>query len=180
MEPLPTTARSLPKGWLPMAVCGCFGTLAIGFGVIEMGFGRLTTLNCRRDDRAQITCQKTERSLTVVEPMETIVGLKSATIEEVGRKYRRAYRVVLRTESGDYPLTEQYQSDRLKKEEAADQINRYVADPTQTTLTLLQDDRGQSNLFGLIFVASGSLFMLMAILIRLAVNKPFNLQISQR
>lgn len=171
---IPETRRrpdtNLPKGWLPMMICGSLGAMTIGFGILEMGFGRITTLKCQRS-KMSINCEKTTESVRTVPTKVVVKSLTEAKVEQTGRKFRNAYRVVLETPSGKIPLTDQFRSDKNEKEDTAEAINDFIADRREVDLTIVEDDRPQSNLFGLIFIGAGSLFVLMAFVVRLAIRK---------
>ena len=169
------------KGWLPTLIFGAVGTVSVGVGIMEMGAGQMTELKCRRSAQPStmfsISCTRTiTTGLTRETPIE-ITPITKAEIQQVGRKFRNAYRVVLVTGNGTIPLTEDFKSDKREKEQHITDINRFIrtATPSQSEFELIEDDRAQSNLFGLMFITMGSLWILMGWVVQFSVHRKFTI-----
>jgi hypothetical protein len=164
------------KGWLPTMIFGTVGTMSIGIGIMEMGAGQLTELQCRRSSSPQtIVCTRTITTGLKREKPLIINNITEATIQQVGRKFRNAYRVILVTETTTIPFTEDFKSDKREKEEHIDQINQFIQSPNVPKLDLLEDDRAQSNLFGLMFISTGLLWILLAWVVQFSVHRKVDL-----
>jgi hypothetical protein len=158
------------KGWLPTLIFGCLGVVSIGIGIMEMGAGQMTELVCSRSLK-RVTCDRTITTGLIREKTVELQQVEGARLQQVGRKFRNAYRVVLITASGEVPLTEDFKSDERKTQEVADQINEFMNPSSEPKLAVQVDDRAQSNLFGLMFISTGGLWVLMAVVLRVAVNR---------
>jgi hypothetical protein len=158
------------KGWLPTLIFGCLGVVSIGIGIMEMGAGQMTELVCSRSLK-QVTCDRTITTGLIREKTVELQQVEAARLQQVGRKFRNAYRVVLITASGEVALTEDFKSDERKAQEIADQINAFVTESSEPQIMLQVDDRAQSNLFGLMFISTGGLWVLMAVVLQIAVNR---------
>jgi hypothetical protein len=164
------------KGWLPTMIFGTVGTMSIGIGIMEMGAGQLTELSCRRSSApGSIVCTRTITTGLKRETPLVIDRITGAEMQQVGRKFRNAYRVLLITPDKTIPMTEDFKSDQRDKEDHIEQINRYVRDPKLPDIDLLEDDRAQSNLFGLMFIAAGFLGILMAWVVQFSVHRKVDL-----
>jgi hypothetical protein len=158
------------KGWLPTLIFGCLGVVSIGIGIMEMGAGQMTELVCSRSLK-QVTCDRTITTGLIREKTVELQQVEAARLQQVGRKFRNAYRVVLITASGEVALTEDFKSDERKTQEIADQINEFTTQSSEPRIILQVDDRAQSNLFGLMFISTGGLWVLMAVVLQIAVNR---------
>jgi hypothetical protein len=158
------------KGWLPTLIFGCLGVVSIGIGIMEMGAGQMTELVCSRSLK-QVTCDRTITTGLIREKTLELPQVEAARLQQVGRKFRNAYRVVLITASGEVALTEDFKSDERKAQDVADQINEFVTQSSEPQIALQVDDRAQSNLFGLMFISTGGLWVLMAVVLQIAVNR---------
>jgi hypothetical protein len=169
--------RHRVKGWLPTMIFGSMGVVSIGIGCMEMGAGQMTELVCRRSGNQMnqtnqlIHCTRTVTTGLIRETPIEVKDVEEAFVQHVGRKFRNAYRVVLVTKSGNVPVTEDFKSDEREKEIHVRDINHFIATSSEASLSLQEDDRAQSNLFGLMFIATGSLWVLMAIVLQIAVNR---------
>ena len=156
-------------------IFGTVGTMSVGIGIMEMGAGQLTELNCRRSaqrsDVPSITCTRTITTGIKREAPLEINNISGAEIQQVGRKFRNAYRVILTTPQGTIPVTEDFKSDEREKDEHAEQINTFIRSNSDQTLEILEDDRAQSNLFGLMFISTGLLWVLMAWVVQFSVHR---------
>ena len=173
------------KGWLPTLIFGTIGTVSVGVGIMEMGAGQLTELQCRRSasplaspsPSQSISCTRTiTTGLTRETPIE-ITNITTAKIQQVGRKFRNAYRVILVTGEQTIPLTEDFKSDKREKEQHITQINRFIRtqNPSSSEFALTEDDRAQSNLFGLMFITMGLLWILMAWVVQFSIHRKFTI-----
>lgn len=159
------------KGWLPTLIFGSVGVVSIGVGIMEMGAGQMTELVCVRSGTKQLACSRTVTTGLIREPTEEIKNIEKSQIQEVGRKFRNAYRVILVTTDGEVPLTEHFKSDERESLDHIEQLNEFIQNDSEPKLEIQVDDRAQSNLFGLMFISTGMLWVLMAIVVQIAVNR---------
>ena len=159
------------KGWLPTLVFGSLGVVSIGVGMMEMGAGQMTELICMRSDIKRLTCSRTVTTGLIREEAIEINNIKKSQIQQVGRKFRNAYRVMLVTEDGEVPLTEDFKSDKRESLDHIKQLNDFIRNSSEPKLELQVDDRAQSNLFGLMFISTGMLWVLMSIVVQIAVHR---------
>ena len=163
--------RKQLKGWLPTLIFGSVGVVSIGVGIMEMGAGQMTELFCMRSATKQLACSRTVTTGLRREPTTEIKSIEKSEIQQVGRKFRNAYRVLLVTPDQDVPLTEDFKSDKRESLEHIKQLNEFIQNDSQPKLEIQVDDRAQSNLFGLIFILTGMLWVLMAIVVQIAVHR---------
>ncbi len=159
------------KGWLPTLIFGSLGVLSIGVGMMEMGAGQMTELVCVRAGTKRLACSRTVTTGLTREATIQIKNIEKSEIQQVGRKFRNAYRVILVTTDGNVALTEDFKSDKRKSQEYIEQLNAFIQNDSEPKLELQVDDRAQSNLFGLMFILTGILWILMAIVVQIAVNR---------
>lgn len=163
--------RKQLKGWLPTLIFGSVGVVSIGVGIMEMGAGQMTELFCMRSATKQLACSRTVTTGLRREPTTEIKSIEKSEIQQVGRKFRNAYRVLLVTPDQDVPLTEDFKSDKRESLEHIKQLNEFIQNDSQPKLEIQVDDRSQSNLFGLMFISTGMLWVLMAIVVQIAVHR---------
>jgi hypothetical protein len=163
--------RNQLKGWLPTLIFGSFGVVSIGVGIMEMGAGQMTEVVCVRSGIKQLACSRTVTTGLHREATTDIKNIEKSQIQQVGRKFRNAYRVVLVTPDQDVPLTEDFKSDKRESLEHIKQLNDFIENDSEPKLEIQVDDRAQSNLFGLMFISTGMLWVLMAIVVQIAVNR---------
>ncbi|MCX5964639.1 MAG: hypothetical protein NT070_16335 [Cyanobacteria bacterium] len=163
--------RKQVKGWLPTLVFGSLGVLSIGVGMMEMGAGQMTELACVRSSTKRLACSRTVTTGLTREATIEIKNIEKSEMQQVGRKFRNAYRVMLVTTDGEVPLTEDFKSDKRESLEHIEQLNEFIQNDSEPKLQLQVDDRAQSNLFGLMFILTGILWVLMAIVVQIAVNR---------
>jgi hypothetical protein len=159
------------KGWLPTLIFGSLGVVSIGVGIMEMGAGQMTELVCMRSGIKRLACSRTVTMGLIREATIEIKNIEKSEIQQVGRKFRNAYRVILVTTDGEVPLTEHFKSDNRESLEHIEQLNEFIQNDSEPKLELQVDDRAQSNLFGLMFISTGMLWVLMAIVVQIAVNR---------
>lgn len=110
-----------------------------------------TTLICQRVESKQGNCQLTESSLwgsTQAISLDNLLGGKVTTDR------KSSTRVVLLTKSGVIPFTDYY-TRWGDKNDLANKINDFVANPDRKSLNVSQDDRWFGWIFGGIFVVGG-------------------------
>ncbi|MCY7406552.1 MAG: hypothetical protein LH631_04010 [Alkalinema sp. CAN_BIN05] len=163
--------RNQVKGWLPTLIFGSLGVVSIGVGIMEMGAGQMTELVCIRSGIKRLACSRTVTTGLIREATIEIKNIEKSQIQQVGRKFRNAYRVILVTTDGEVPLTEHFKSDNRESLEHIEQLNEFIQNDSEPKLELQVDDRAQSNLFGLMFISTGMLWVLMAIVVQIAVNR---------
>ncbi len=99
--------------------------------------GRVSHLNCVRTDTAAPQCSLRISWLNLFTIQEDgLQELQGAYAQQNCDGDGCTYRVVLTTSAGDKPLTSAYSSGSKSKEQTAQQINQFIADPTQPTLTV--------------------------------------------
>jgi hypothetical protein len=163
--------RKQVKGWLPTLIFGSLGIVSIGVGMMEMGAGQMTELVCVRSGIKRLACSRTVTTGLTREATIEIKNIEKSEMQQVGRKFRNAYRVILVTTDGDVGLTEGFKSDKRESQEYIEQLNEFIQNDSEPKLELQVDDRAQSNLFGLMFISTGMLWVLMAIVVQLAVSR---------
>ena len=139
---------------VPMLI-GSFFVVA-GLGAI-MIFGELATLTCQRVQPTQGSCQFVRsRLLGSNETTISLNQLQSAKVDvTVSGKGGGTYSVVLLTDGGEVPFTTASSSGAEEKQENADRINAFIANPGKTSLRVQQDDRWFVYIFGGIFILLG-------------------------
>ena len=163
--------RNQVKGWLPTLIFGSLGVVSIGVGLMEMGAGQMTELVCVRSGIKRLACSRTVTTGLIREATIEIKNIEKSQIQQVGRKFRNAYRVMLVTSDGGVALTEDFKSDKRESLEYIKQLNDFIQNNSEPKLELQVNDRAQSNLFGLMFISTGMLWVLMAIVVQIAVNR---------
>ncbi len=163
--------RNQLKGWLPTLIFGSVGVVSVGVGIMEMGSGQMTELACIRSGTKQAACSRTVTTGLNREATTEIRNIETSQIQQVGRKFRNVYRVVLVTPEQDVPLTEDFKSDKRESLEHIKRLNDFIQNDSEPNLEIQVDDRAQSNLFGLMFILTGLLWVLMAIVVQIAVSR---------
>jgi hypothetical protein len=140
--------------WVGLGVIALFGSV----GLLFIFLAQLKTLDCQRQTFDQGHCQVK----TLQGPIEwernpqtfTLPQFRGAELEsQYSRSHaERIYRVVLRTEPEMIPLTSHFDSGVAEKNALANQINGFLSDPNQKTLSIQQGDRTLSYFMGGIFV----------------------------
>lgn len=136
------------------------GTIALfgSLGLLFIFLAQLKTLDCQRQTFDQGQCQVK----TLQGPLEWERNVHTFTLRqfrgaELESQYSRSnagriYRVVLRTEQEAIPLTSHFDSSVAEKNALANQINGFLSDPNQKTLSIQQGDRRSSYFMGGMFV----------------------------
>lgn len=163
--------RKQVKGWLPTLIFGSLGVVSVGVGIMEMGAGQMTELVCVRSGIKRLDCSRTVTTGSIREATIEIKNIKKSQIQQVGRKFRNAYRVILVTTDSEVALTEHFKSDKRESQDYIEQLNEFIQNDSEPQLQLQVDDRAQSNLFGLMFISTGLLWVLMAIVVQIAVSR---------
>jgi hypothetical protein len=124
-------------------------------------FSELATLTCQRVQPTQGSCRFVRsRLLGSGETTIPLNQLQSAKVDVTrGTKGGSTYRVVLLTDGDKIPFTLAFSSDAEEKQENADRINAFIANPGKISLRVQQDDRWFAYPFG-IFILVGGLVML--------------------
>ena len=137
-----------------LGAIGLFGSL----GLLFIFLAQIKTLDCQRQTFDQGQCQvKTLQGPLEWERNPHTFTLRQFRGAELESQYSRAnagrvYRVVLRTEPETIPLTNSFDSSVAEKNALANQINGFLSDPNQKTLSIQQGDRGFSYLMGGSFI----------------------------
>jgi hypothetical protein len=132
-----------------------------GLGAIII-FGELSTLTCQRVQPTQGSCQFVRsRLLGSDEKTIPLNQLQSAKVDEsASSKGGSTYSVVLLTDGGEVPFTIASSSGSEEKQENADRINAFIANPGKTSLRVQQDDRWFAYFFGGTFIFLGGMVVL--------------------
>ncbi|WP_298006209.1 MULTISPECIES: hypothetical protein [Anaerolinea] len=130
-----------------------FVFVVAGLGMAYL-LGQVHTLNCQRTQGRQ-HCQIAVSWMGIV-PLrqETLNPLQGARVDESCDEDGCTYRVVLRTGSGDVPLGVGYSSGLKSKEDMAETIQAFVANPSQPDLKV-QTGGGLWIAFPLVFFMVG-------------------------
>ncbi len=141
-------------------------------------FGSTVNLNCERDSTGAVNCTRDQNWLGLLEgSTKPVPGLQRAVIQENYDDDGSTYRVALRSEQGDIPLSAAYTSGYEDKADLASQINTFLSDPAQTTLEVSTGIPIAGVLFSVSLLFVGPVMALVIILRR---GKPFGRQeISQ-
>ncbi|MCS6812096.1 MAG: hypothetical protein NZ772_00750 [Cyanobacteria bacterium] len=120
--------------------------------------GEVAILTCTRLEPSQVACKLTNGRLLGKQVTQIPAGKLQRADVSVAKDDDDGdtYRVVLVTETGTIPLTWAYSSGQRGKRQKAEQINAFLANPEQTTLTVRQDDRWFAYLVGGIFTLIGA------------------------
>lgn len=110
------------------------------------------TLECNRSQLRQITCQHTLSNLFG----ERITAIPNGQLQgaEVETS-KRNHRLVILTQNQRIPLIESYTMGKSGKADRASQINTFIRNSEQASLTIEQDNRWLGYLFGAMFIFGG-------------------------
>lgn len=150
--------RSNTRGCFSVMMVMKFGMpfLLAGLAAI-LFFGEVAILTCTRLEPLQVVCKLTNSSLLRKRITQIPLGeLQGADVQVNEDSDGDTYRVVLITKSDTIPLTSVYSSGQHGKRKKAEQINAFLANPEQTTLTIRQDDRWMFYLGGSVSTLVGA------------------------
>lgn len=135
-------------------------TLILGGVLIIVLWGNLDILHCDRSLSTPMTCQLTwtnllRQEITLIPPGH----LQGAEVQRrhKRRRFNNTYRVMILTKEERIPLTQGYSMGEQGKREKANQINAFVKNSQQMSLTIRQDNRWLGYSFGRMFLAAGVL-----------------------
>lgn len=128
--------------------------------MILLIFGRKVTLNCDRSLPPAGVC--TLESASFIDSNQTQISAGNLQRAEVRVNYGDSdssdtYQVVLMTTNGEVPFTEYYSSGSSKKQQLANEINQFIQDDSQNTLSVETDDRLFISILAGIFAGVGAL-----------------------
>jgi hypothetical protein len=116
--------------------------LVIGLGT-AVATAKTVTLECRRANSTQVTCQRTVTGILGTTTTDRIPGqLQTANVVKAG-----GTGVVLGTTTGKVELAPYHVFVTNKHQETADRLNAFLKDPQQATVRVEQDDRLGNSLF---------------------------------
>lgn len=158
---------------------GFLSGIGLLFLVLVLNFTPITTLTCDRSTTDIATLQNTsnsaicelvgvnwlglEKSKTLISGLQQAIEETKADKDENGKiSYR--YGVLLQTIEGNVPFTEYYFGNEYNYEERQElisQINAFIENPSQTSLTVQQDDR----LTGFVGLCISGFFFFLSLLI---------------
>ena len=125
--------------------------------IVLLVFGQTATLDCERVESTQISCEKQSRLLGMTVSRRSISRLQGARMDESCDEDGCTYRVELRTDQGIVPLTAFYSSGSQSKQKTADQINAFVQDSKEKSLTFKEGMGWLGIVFPGVFVVTGML-----------------------
>ncbi|WP_373478460.1 hypothetical protein [Geminocystis sp.] len=143
-----------------------------GIAVI-LFIGKLNTLKCDRVETQQISCQLTRQGLKGKE----IINISKLYSTELGVSDSddgETYGIKLNTSEGIIHLAEGYSSGRKNKLQKVEQINNFIADKTQNSAQIKQDDRVFAYSFGGIFILFGVRLMIGSLIFFRRINFIFD------
>jgi hypothetical protein len=124
------TNKNNPLGLIILILLGVFFIYLIG---------QRTQLTCTRASNAEIDCliESVWMGSVTVSSREAS-GVRNAYVDESydDEDDSYAYRVVLRTTSGDVPVTRAYSSGNTQKREVAEEVNTFIKDQSRTEMVL--------------------------------------------
>jgi len=128
---------------------------------IILYMGKINILECQRRLSEEISCVLSRKGLLG----EEIINLKKGQLQQAKLGINRSdnsntYRVNLITKKGITPLTEVYSSGLKGKRNHIDQINRFINNPSNSSLIIIQDERWFAYPFGGVFVLVGAGLMI--------------------
>lgn len=133
-------------------------TLILAGVLIIILWGNLVILQCDRPQSTPVACQLTSANL--LRQDITLIPPGHLQGAEVQRRHKRrrlnnTYRVILVTKEDRIPLTPGYSTGERGKQEKASQINTFVKNTQQISLTIRQDNRWLGYSFGGMFIVAG-------------------------
>lgn len=139
------------------------GAIFVASGLfITAEVGKLTVFNCNRVEPSQGLCTLKASSLLKTESQEIqLATLQGAIVDEIHSSKGTTFRLVIVTTNGEIPFTSYYNPNQIGKQINATRITDFISQPTATSLTIRQDDRGSTVLFGGVFVAGGMVVVLL-------------------
>lgn len=157
------------------------GVVFIGLALAALlFFGTKTTLVCSRSGQAVCTLthkamlKTTTRSIPISQLREAYVG---SNVDSEGDE---TYRVVLRTDSGDIPLTSSSSSGYAGKRDNANRVNAFLQSAGSSTVSVVQDDRLLAYILGAIFAGVGSLLALLSSQVTLDLDRSTGLAVLSK
>ena len=131
-------------------------------------FGKRVTLQCDRIQPDQVACELTATSILGTQSTAIPQGqLKGAEVQKSSRvntsSNSKTYRIVLVTQTGRIPMTRAYTLGKKGKQDKANQIDAFLRNPAQKSLTVRQDNRWTAYILGGAFVLAGSSRLLLAL-----------------
>ncbi len=143
-------------------------------------FGTKTTLVCSRGGQAVCTLtnkamlKSSERSIPINQLREAYV---ESNVDSEGDE---TYRVVLRTVSGNIPLTGSSSSGYAGKRDNANRINAFLQSTGSSNLSVVQDERLLAYILGAIFAGIGSLMVLLSSRVTLDLDRSTGLAVLSK
>lgn len=157
---------------------GLFFILISIFVVVFLG--TQTSLICDRGGQAVCTLSQKTMFKTSARTIP-LSQLREAYVESsVDSDGDETYRVVLRTDSGDIPLTSSRSSGYAGKRDVANQINAFLQSGSQPGLVVEQDDRLLLYIIGAVFAGAGLLLALLTSRVMLDLNRSTGLAVLSK
>lgn len=157
------------------------GLVFFGLAVASvLFFGSKTTLECARG--AQSACTLTQQTFLKAKSQTIRLDqLHSAWLSSnTDSEGKETYQVILRTSQGELPLTSYSSSGYISHKRIVDNINNFLQDPGQTTISAKQDSRMLLYILGAIFGAIGLLMILLTSRITVDLDRSKGLATMQR
>lgn len=157
MKPIEDTPTTLAFRHIPVLLW-LFGLIFVAVGIgCGIWIGKLAVLQCQRLGSGG-ECQFSTRGLIGSASVTTfdVANLQGARLEvSEDSDGDDTYRVEFQVRGEWIPLAGVYSSGYARKDEAVQSINAFVANRSQASLTVRQDDRFFAILFGGIFTLAG-------------------------
>jgi hypothetical protein len=163
VEQTPNPSSLQPNNLMARIVAVVSGIFFVVVGLVAIIiFEELSTLTCQRVQPTQGSCQFVHsRLLGSYDKTIPLNQLQSAKVDvSTSSKGGSGYRVVLLTDGGEVPFTIASSSGAEEKQENADRINAFIANPGKTSLRVEQDDRWSAYFFGGMFILLGGIGIL--------------------
>lgn len=149
MRTLRQSPKSLTLSLRPLRIWILSGLMSSVGLILLLVLGRLTSLRCDRFGLSLASCT-----------VETLgIGLEKQKTLLLKHVYRAdidsLYRIVLRTDQGDIPLTYPYTALNWEQKAVVSQINNFLGNPIALNLSMSQDGRAFAYPFGIILLGGG-------------------------
>ncbi len=143
----------------PRAIALLFGVSFCGAGTLVIAFlAQVAVLDCYRETDVP-TCEIRRQFLGRNETIAIGTPQRALVEESTDSEGDSTYRVAVESDRGTYPITTIHSSGSAGKRQHRDQIERFIADSSQTSLVIAIDNRWWAYLFGGVFSLVGLAFI---------------------
>lgn len=138
------------KHWIAGITFMLVGLIAIA------GPEQVTTFTCDRTSSTEGICELAHSSLLFSDSTTIFLqDLQAAEIQTNQSSANNSARIVLVTTRAQIPLMADYNSNLEQEESRANTVNQFIQDPNQTNLSIKEDNRLFSYIFGGLFLVTG-------------------------